>query len=344
MDGNGRWATRRGLTRIQGHRRGKDSVRAIVEKARELGIEYLTWYAFSSETWQRPEREVGALMPLLRRYLRSEVAKMMRYGIRLRAIGNLRKLPPAVLAEMREVERKTARNDRMTVLLAVSYGSREEITRAARALARRVRDGALAPEDIDEDAFAAALGTAGIPDPDLLIRTSGEMRLSNFLLWQLAYTELYVTGIGAYNKGNQSFNFRSPITRSAVDVNGVVHTLSRNSAFANPYYLTPCPANNATCPTGGFVQDDNVFFFSELYPAGFTPRFVGVAKERWGVAGWRGELENGLTWDVSGTMAKNTLTLSMYNSLSPTFGPQSQTEFQGLNQVDHDKFVVHMLH
>jgi len=193
MDGNGRWATSRGLTRVQGHRRGKDSVRAIVEKAREIGIEYLTLYAFSSENWQRPEREVAALMQLLRRYLRSEVAKMMRYGIRLRAIGNLRKLPSAVLADLREVERKTARNERMTVLLAVSYGSREEITRAARALARRVRDGSLAPEDIDEETFAAALGTAGIPDPDLLIRTSGEMRLSNFLLWQLAYTELYVT-------------------------------------------------------------------------------------------------------------------------------------------------------
>jgi undecaprenyl diphosphate synthase len=193
MDGNGRWATQRGLSRIQGHRRGKDSVRAIVEKAREVGIEYLTLYAFSSENWQRPEREVAALMQLLRRYLRSEVAKMMRYGIRLRAIGNLRKLPSAVLAEMREVERKTARNDRMTVLLAVSYGAREEITRAARNLARRVRDGALAPEDIDEDVFTSALATAGIPDPDLLIRTSGEMRLSNFLLWQLAYTEIYVT-------------------------------------------------------------------------------------------------------------------------------------------------------
>lgn len=193
MDGNGRWATRRGLSRIQGHRRGKDSVRAIVEKAREIGIEYLTLYAFSSENWQRPEREVAALMQLLRRYLRSEVAKMMRYGIRLRAIGNLRKLPSPVLADLREVERKTARNERMTVLLAVSYGSREEITRAARALARRVRDGTLTPEEIDEDTFAAALGTAGVPDPDLLIRTSGEMRLSNFLLWQLAYTELYVT-------------------------------------------------------------------------------------------------------------------------------------------------------
>jgi len=193
MDGNGRWATRRGLSRVQGHRRGKESVRAIVEKARELGIEYLTLYAFSSENWQRPEREVNALMQLLRRYLKSEVAKMMRYGIRLRAIGNLRKLPAQVASELREVEKKTARNDRMTVLLAVSYGGREEIAAAARKLARQVRDGTIAPEDIDEERFASALATAGIPDPDLLIRTSGEMRLSNFLLWQLAYTEIIVT-------------------------------------------------------------------------------------------------------------------------------------------------------
>jgi undecaprenyl diphosphate synthase len=193
MDGNGRWATRRGLGRVQGHRRGKESVRAVVEKAREIGIEYLTLYAFSSENWQRPEREVNALMQLLRRYLRSEIAKMMRYGIRLRAIGNLRKLPPQVASELREVERKTARNDKMTVLLAVSYGAREEIVAAARKLARQVRDGTLAPEDIDEERFTSALATAGIPDPDLLIRTSGEMRLSNFLLWQLAYTEIVVT-------------------------------------------------------------------------------------------------------------------------------------------------------
>ena len=193
MDGNGRWATRRGLSRIQGHRRGKDSVRVVVEKAREIGIQYLTLYAFSSENWQRPEREVGALMQLLRRYLRSELAKMMRYGIRLRAIGNLRKLPAEVARELREVERKTAQNDRMTVLLAVSYGAREEITAAARKLARQVRDGTLSPEDIGDERFASALATAGIPDPDLLIRTSGEMRLSNFLLWQLAYTELVVT-------------------------------------------------------------------------------------------------------------------------------------------------------
>jgi undecaprenyl diphosphate synthase len=193
MDGNGRWATARGLTRLKGHRRGKDSVREIVETARETGIEVLTLYAFSSENWQRPEREVAALMKLLRRYLKSEVAKMMRYEIRLRAIGNLRKLPREVLAELRQVEQRTKNNTRMTVQLAVSYGGREEIVAAARKLARRVRDGSMTAEEIDVDSFESCLMTAGIPDPDLLIRTSGEMRVSNFLLWQLAYTELYVT-------------------------------------------------------------------------------------------------------------------------------------------------------
>jgi len=193
MDGNGRWATARGLSRVQGHRRGKESVREVVETAREIGIEYLTLYAFSSENWLRPRREVEALMRLLRRYLRSELGKMMRYEIRLRAIGNLRRLPPEILTEIRNVEQATRHNERMTVLLAVSYGGREEIARAARRLARRVRDGELRPEQIDEDVFESALMTAGIPDPDLLIRTSGEMRISNFLLWQLAYTELYVT-------------------------------------------------------------------------------------------------------------------------------------------------------
>lgn len=193
MDGNGRWAQARGLSRLQGHRVGKDSVRDVVETAREIGIEYLTLYAFSSENWQRPRREVDALMRLLRRYLRTELAKMMRYEIRLRAIGNLRRLPRDVLAELRAVEQKTRQNSRMTVLLAVSYGGREEIVQAARKLARRVRDGGMDATDIDEAVFEETLMTAGIPDPDLLIRTSGEMRVSNFLLWQLAYTELYMT-------------------------------------------------------------------------------------------------------------------------------------------------------
>jgi len=193
MDGNGRWAKARGLGRIQGHRHGKDSVREVVETAREIGIEYLTLYAFSSENWQRPDREVRALMRLLQRYLKTEVAKMMRYEIRLKAVGNLRRLPREVLTELRAVEHRTRSNRRMTVVLAVSYGSRDEIVRAARALARKVRDGVMRAEDIDESAFDAALMTADVPDPDLLIRTSGEMRISNFLLWQLAYTEIYFT-------------------------------------------------------------------------------------------------------------------------------------------------------
>ncbi len=193
MDGNGRWATGRGLTRIQGHRRGKDSVREIVETAREIGIEVLTLYAFSSENWERPPREVDALMRLLGRYLKTELKKMMRYEIRLRAIGDLRKLPKEILAELRAVEKSTSRNKRMTVQLAVSYGGRQEIIGAVRRLAVRVRDGSLEPAEIDEAMFADALMTAGTPDPDLLIRTSGEMRISNFLLWQIAYTELYIT-------------------------------------------------------------------------------------------------------------------------------------------------------
>jgi undecaprenyl diphosphate synthase len=193
MDGNGRWAAARGLSRVKGHRRGKDSVREVVETARELGIEYLTLFAFSSENWARPKREVDTLMRLLRRYLKSEVAKMMRNGIRLRAIGNLRRLPREVAAELRAVEHRTRDNQGMTVQLAVSYGGREEIVSAVRRLARQVRDGELKPERIDEHKFASVLATAGVPDPDLLIRTSGELRISNFLLWQIAYSEIYVT-------------------------------------------------------------------------------------------------------------------------------------------------------
>jgi len=156
-------------------------------------VKWLTLYAFSSENWERPRREVEALMRLLKRYLRSEVEKMMRNDIRLRAIGNVRKLPADVVEELRAVEQRTKDNRGMTVQLAVSYGGREEIVRAARKLARQAADGKLDPADIDDAVFESALMTAGAPDPDLLIRTSGEMRISNFLLWQIAYTELYVT-------------------------------------------------------------------------------------------------------------------------------------------------------
>jgi undecaprenyl diphosphate synthase len=193
MDGNGRWAEQRGLSRIHGHRVGKESVRAVVETSRRLGIRYLSLYAFSTENWNRPPREVDSLMSLLRRYLATELDKMMKNQIRLVAVGSLRRLPPAVREALRATIAATRRNTGMTVVLAVSYGAREEITRAARKIARRVARGELQPDQVTPETFAGHLGTAGIPDPDLLIRTSGEMRLSNFFLWQLAYTELYVT-------------------------------------------------------------------------------------------------------------------------------------------------------
>ena len=193
MDGNGRWAQQRGLARLQGHRVGKDSVRAIVESSRKLGIKYLSLFAFSSENWNRPPREVDGLMALLRKYLASELGKMMRHGIRLLAVGSLRKLPPAVREALRSSIAATRNNTGMTVILAVSYGGREDIARAARAIARSVERGKLAPGQITEETVSEHLGTKGVPDPDLLIRTSGEMRISNFFLWQLAYTEMYVT-------------------------------------------------------------------------------------------------------------------------------------------------------
>jgi len=193
MDGNGRWAQQRGLTRLHGHRVGKESVRAVIEAGKRLGLEYLTLFAFSSENWQRPPREVDGLMNLLRRYLESELGKMMKHQIRLLAVGDLSRLPPPVRQALRSTIARTRDNTGMTVILAVSYGGRDDILRATRAIARQVARGEMDPQTIDADTVAAHLGTAGIPDPDLLIRTSGEMRISNFFLWQLAYTELYVT-------------------------------------------------------------------------------------------------------------------------------------------------------
>jgi undecaprenyl diphosphate synthase len=193
MDGNGRWAQRRGLSRIEGHRRGKDSVRAVVETARRLGIPYLSLFAFSTENWQRPRREVDALMRLLLRYLRTEVNKLMKNEVRVLAIGDTARLPDPVRRELERVIELTRDNTRLTVGLCVSYGGREDIVAATRRIAREVRAGRLDPEAIDQATFASQLSTTGFPDPDLLIRTSGEMRVSNFFLWQIAYTELYVT-------------------------------------------------------------------------------------------------------------------------------------------------------
>jgi undecaprenyl diphosphate synthase len=193
MDGNGRWAKQRGKSRIEGHRRGKTSVRAIVEFSRKIGIRFLSLYAFSTENWLRPDDEVHALMGLLDHYLVAEQPKMMRYGIRLLSIGDRDRLPSSVRRTLEDVIELTRQNNRMTVILALSYSGKDEIVRMTRKIAREVRKGKYLPEHINEEIIAAHLDTPEVPDPDLLIRTSGEMRISNFYLWQIAYSELYVT-------------------------------------------------------------------------------------------------------------------------------------------------------
>jgi len=190
MDGNGRWAKARGLPRAFGHQRGAEAVRRTVAGAVEIGISYLTLFGFSSENWKRSAAEIDDLMALLRFYLRSEIAELDRNGVRIRVIGDRVRLADDIVALIDEAERRTRANVRLNLTVALSYGGRSEITLAARRLAAAVKAGELAPEDIDEAAFARHLLTAGIPDPDLVIRTSGEKRISNFLLWQLAYAEL----------------------------------------------------------------------------------------------------------------------------------------------------------
>jgi undecaprenyl diphosphate synthase len=190
MDGNGRWAKARGLPRTAGHKRGAEAVRRTVEGAREMGISYLTLYGFSSENWKRPAGEVADLMGLLRLYLRNEVNTLHKNGIRLRVIGDRTRLGPDIVNLIAESEAKTAANTALTLTLALSYGGRQEIVEAARRLAVDVAAGRLAAEQVDEAALASRLFTADVPDPDLMIRTSGEQRISNFLLWQAAYTEL----------------------------------------------------------------------------------------------------------------------------------------------------------
>ena len=193
MDGNGRWARLRGKGRIEGHRRGRASVRTVVEMSRKLGIPYLSLYAFSTENWLRPKEEVHALMGLLEHYLAVEQPKMMRHGIRLLAIGDKDRLPPPVLRTLERAVKATQKNQGMTVVLALSYSGRDDIVRMVQAVAREAKEGACAIEDINEEVISAHMETRSIPDPDLLIRTSGEMRISNFFLWQIPYTELYIT-------------------------------------------------------------------------------------------------------------------------------------------------------
>jgi undecaprenyl diphosphate synthase len=189
MDGNGRWAARRGLPRVEGHRRGVEAVRRTVRSAIELGIRYLTIYSFSSENWRRPAEEVSDLMGLLRRFLRHDLADLHANNVRVRIIGERRSLSPDLRMLLDEAEELTKRNTGLTLVVAFNYGGRQELANAVRAIAERVRRGELAPEAIDVETIGSALETRGIPDPDLVIRTSGEQRISNFLLWQSAYAE-----------------------------------------------------------------------------------------------------------------------------------------------------------
>jgi len=219
MDGNGRWAKGKGLERLNGHERGAEAVRDCVKGCRELGVEYLTLYAFSTENWKRPKAEVAGLMMLLERFLAREVPELNAQGVRLEAIGRLEELPESTRKALDRAKAATAANNKLTLVLALSYSSRVEIVEAFQALAREVQAGKLDPAAIDADHVSRHLYTRAYPDPDLLIRTSGEMRLSNFLLWQLSYTEFYITqtlwpdfrkddlfeAVQAYGKRNRRF-------------------------------------------------------------------------------------------------------------------------------------------
>lgn len=195
MDGNGRWARDRMLPRPLGHRSGMKSVREVVEGAIEVGLEVLSLFAFSQENWQRPAGEVSALMSLLEEYIQREADELDAQGVQVRMLGELERLTPAAAAAVARVMKQTAHNTKLRLNLFISYGARAEIVRAARLLAAEVAAGSRKPEEIDEEAIANKLFTADCPDPDLLIRTSGEQRISNFLLWQVAYTELYISSV-----------------------------------------------------------------------------------------------------------------------------------------------------
>ncbi|NLT71886.1 MAG: isoprenyl transferase [Verrucomicrobiaceae bacterium] len=193
MDGNGRWAAARGLPRREGHRAGAVSVEECLVACGELGVRYLTLYAFSSENWKRPQAEVTALMTLLTHFLKEKTPRLMQNNVRLQVIGQLAKLPQRNQRQLRETIEKTKDNDGLTLVVALSYGSREEIVDAARRLMEEAKTGAIDPADLDPETFSRYLHTAALPDPDLLIRTSGECRVSNFLLWQISYAEIVIT-------------------------------------------------------------------------------------------------------------------------------------------------------
>ena len=193
MDGNGRWAKERRLPRVEGHRRGVESVRAIVRACGEVGVKYLTLYAFSVENWNRPKDEVDTLMKYLARFLKSEIAELNKSNVRLEVIGQIYRLPEFVQKQLKKTQAELATNNGLTLTLALSYGGRTEIVEATRAIAAKVKAGVIDPAEIDEQVIHQHLYTHNQPDPDLLIRTSGEMRISNFLLWQISYAELVVT-------------------------------------------------------------------------------------------------------------------------------------------------------
>ena len=205
MDGNGRWAKQHHLPRLSGHEAGRKSVKQVVQAAMDHGVKYLTLYAFSVENWQRPREEVQGLMGLLRGVIREELNEMGKEGIRLRTIGRKQDLPDAVREELEAAIEKTKNNNRLDLILALSYGSRVEITEAVQSIAREVKAGSLDPEKIKQETVSSHLYTKDIPDPDLLIRTSGEMRVSNFLLWQISYAEIHVTPVLWPDFGKKEF-------------------------------------------------------------------------------------------------------------------------------------------
>ena len=193
MDGNGRWANARGLPRAEGHRAGAESVRDAVDTCRQIGIEYLTLFAFSSENWNRPQKEVSGLMNLLEKFLREKLPELLKQNVRFHTIGRTDSLPTKCIKQIDKAISQTKNNTGLNLILALSYGSREEITDAAKAIAEKVASGELEPSDINNNLFAQHLYTSDIPDPDLLIRTSGELRISNFLLWQISYSEIVIS-------------------------------------------------------------------------------------------------------------------------------------------------------
>ncbi len=227
MDGNGRWARRRGFTRTLGHEKGVNAVRNTVEMAAELGIGYLTLYAFSTENWKRPKFEVDALMRILVRSLRKEMKTLMDNNVRLLAIGDLESLPRKSREDFRHAIAKTAGNTGLTLVLALSYSARWELVEAARKIARKAKAGELDPESIDDPLFSSFLETARMPDPELLIRTSGEFRISNFLLWQIAYTEFYFTPTLWPDFGKEDF------CRAILDFQGRERRFGRTSEQLN---------------------------------------------------------------------------------------------------------------